>query len=110
MRGARRGHASHAEGEGTTVEARGCAGPLGHGRAAGTRGAGGSGALGRGADRAWATRGGGGGGPARGAGAGPPGRPPGPPGGARRVTEPPRLFQLKCPSRTLKGTNTLKQE
>jgi hypothetical protein len=69
MRGARRGHASHAEGEGTTVEARGCAGPLGHGRAAGTRGAGGSGALGRGADRAWATRGGGGGGTRPGPGA-----------------------------------------
>jgi hypothetical protein len=26
------------------------------------------------------------------------------------VTEPPELFQLKCPSRTLKGSNTLKQE
>jgi hypothetical protein len=26
------------------------------------------------------------------------------------VAEPPELFQLKCPSRTLKGSNTLKQE
>ena len=26
------------------------------------------------------------------------------------VAEPPKLFQLKCPSRTLKGSNTLKQE
>src|SRR5690242_6507125 len=26
------------------------------------------------------------------------------------VVEPPKLFQLKCPSRTLKGSNTLKQE
>jgi hypothetical protein len=26
------------------------------------------------------------------------------------VVEPPELFQLKCPSRTLKGSNTLKQE
>jgi transposase InsO family protein len=26
------------------------------------------------------------------------------------VAEPPELFQLKCPSRTLKGNNTLKQE
>jgi hypothetical protein len=25
------------------------------------------------------------------------------------VAEPPELFQLKCPSRTLKGSNTLKQ-
>jgi hypothetical protein len=28
----------------------------------------------------------------------------------RGVAEPPELFQLKCPSRTLKGSNTLKQE
>jgi hypothetical protein len=28
----------------------------------------------------------------------------------RLVAEPPELFQLKCPSRTLKGSNTLKQE
>jgi hypothetical protein len=27
-----------------------------------------------------------------------------------RVAEPSELFQLKCPSRTLKGSNTLKQE
>jgi hypothetical protein len=26
------------------------------------------------------------------------------------VAEPPELFQLKCPSRTLKGSNTLKPE
>jgi hypothetical protein len=26
------------------------------------------------------------------------------------VAEPPELFQLKCPSHTLKGSNTLKQE
>jgi hypothetical protein len=26
------------------------------------------------------------------------------------VAEPPELFQLKCPSRTLKVSNTLKQE
>jgi hypothetical protein len=26
------------------------------------------------------------------------------------VAEPPELFQLKCPSRTHKGSNTLKQE
>jgi hypothetical protein len=26
------------------------------------------------------------------------------------VAEPPELFQLKCPSRTLKGSNTLKQQ
>jgi hypothetical protein len=26
------------------------------------------------------------------------------------VAEPPELFQLKCPSRTLKGNNTLKPE
>jgi hypothetical protein len=26
------------------------------------------------------------------------------------VVEQPELFQLKCPSRTLKGSNTLKQE
>jgi hypothetical protein len=26
------------------------------------------------------------------------------------VVEPPELFQLKCPSRPLKGSNTLKQE
>jgi hypothetical protein len=30
--------------------------------------------------------------------------------GAYIVAEPPELFQLKCPSRTLKGSNTLKQE
>jgi hypothetical protein len=27
-----------------------------------------------------------------------------------RAAEPPELFQLKCPSRTLKGSNTLKSE
>jgi hypothetical protein len=31
-------------------------------------------------------------------------------GKKRFVAEPPELFQLKCPSRTLKGSNTLKQE
>jgi hypothetical protein len=30
--------------------------------------------------------------------------------GRRNVAKPPELFQLKCPSRTLKGSNTLKQE
>jgi hypothetical protein len=31
-------------------------------------------------------------------------------GAVARVAEPPKFFKLKCPSRTLKGSNTLKSE